>query len=153
MVIRVLKPFFVQFLCILATSSRFILSLSFVMPIFAWSVPLVSLVFLKRSLVFPILLFSSISLHCYLKRLSHLSLLFFGFRWVYLSSSPLPFTSLSSAICKASSDNHLAFLHFFFLGMVVIPTSYTMLQTSVHSSSGALSIRSNPLSLFVTCTV
>ena len=29
-----------------------------------------------------------------------------AFRWVYLSFSPLPF----SAICKASSDNHLAFL-------------------------------------------
>ena len=25
---------------------------------------------------------------------------------------------LSSAICKTSSDNHLAFLHFFFFGMV-----------------------------------
>ena len=29
----------------------------------AWNVPLVSLIFLKKSLVFPILLFSSISLH------------------------------------------------------------------------------------------
>ena len=36
---------------------------SFIEPIFAWNVPLVSLIFLKRSLVFPILLFSSISLH------------------------------------------------------------------------------------------
>ena len=35
--------------------------LSFIKPIFAWNVPLVSLIFLKRSLVFPILLFSSIS--------------------------------------------------------------------------------------------
>jgi len=31
-------------------------------PIFKWNVPLVSLIFLKRSLVFPILLFLSISL-------------------------------------------------------------------------------------------
>ena len=31
--------------------------LSFFVPIFAWNVPLVSLIFLKRSLVFPILLF------------------------------------------------------------------------------------------------
>ena len=37
--------------------------LSFIEPIFAWNVPLVSLIFLKRSLVFPILLFFSISLH------------------------------------------------------------------------------------------
>ena len=35
--------------------------LSFIEPIFAWNVPLVSLIFLKRSLVFPILLFSSVS--------------------------------------------------------------------------------------------
>ena len=39
--------------------------------------PLVSLIFLKSSLVFPILLFSSISLHHW-GRLSYLSLLFFG---------------------------------------------------------------------------
>ena len=37
------------------------------MLIFAWNVPLVSVVFLKRSLVFPILLFSSISLHWLLR--------------------------------------------------------------------------------------
>ena len=29
-------------------------------------------------------------------------------------------------ICKASSNNHFAFLHFFFLGMVLIPVSCTM---------------------------
>ena len=47
-----------------------------------------------------------------------------AFKWVYLSFSPLLFTSLLfTAICKASSDNHLAFLHFFFLGMVLIPVS------------------------------
>ena len=37
--------------------------------------------------------------------------------------SPLPFFSLFfSGICKASSDKHFAFLHFFFLGMVLITT-------------------------------
>jgi len=67
---------------------------------------------------------------------------------------PLPFTSLLfTAICKPSSDSHFAFLHFFSLGMVLIPASYTMSQTSVHSSSGTLSIRSNPLNLFLTSTV
>ena len=50
--------------------------------------------------------------------------------------------SLFTAICKASSDNHLAFLHFFFLRMFLIPASYTMSWTSIHSSSGTLSIRS-----------
>jgi len=39
---------------------------------------MISPVFLKKSLVFPILVFSSISLHCYLRRLSYLSLLFSG---------------------------------------------------------------------------
>ena len=41
--------------------------LSFIEPIFAWNISLVSLIFLKRSPVFPILLFSSISLHWLLK--------------------------------------------------------------------------------------
>ena len=42
------------------------------------NVPLVSPIFLKRYLAFPILLFSSISLHCSLRRLSYLSFLFSG---------------------------------------------------------------------------
>ena len=68
--------------------------------------------------------------------------------------SPLPFTSLLfSCVCKVSSDNHFAFLHFFFLGMVLIPASCTMLSTSIHSSSGILSIRSNPLNILVTFIV
>ena len=46
-----------------STSVRSIPFLSFIVPIFAWNVPLVSLIFLTRSLVFPILLFSSVSLH------------------------------------------------------------------------------------------
>ena len=37
--------------------------LSFIVLMFAWNVPLVSLIFLKRSLVFPVLFISSISLH------------------------------------------------------------------------------------------
>ena len=45
------------------TSIKSISFLSFIMPIFAGDVPLVPLIFLKRSLIFLILLFSSISLH------------------------------------------------------------------------------------------
>ena len=62
-------------------SSAFVRSipfLSFIEPMFAWNVPLVSLIFLKRSLVFPILLFSSVSFVDHWGRLSYLSLLFFG---------------------------------------------------------------------------
>ena len=47
---------------------------SFVVPILAWNIPLVSLVFLMKILVFPILLFSSISLHFSLRK-AFLSLL------------------------------------------------------------------------------
>ena len=44
-----------------SASVRSILFLSFSVPIFVWNIPLLSLIFLKWSLVFPILLFSSIS--------------------------------------------------------------------------------------------
>ena len=86
-----------------SASVRSIPFLFFIVPIFAWSVPLVSLIYLKRSLVFPILLFSSISLHWWLRKafLSLLALLWnSAFRWVYLSFSPLPVASLLfTAIC------------------------------------------------------
>ena len=50
-----------------------------------------------------------------------------AFKWVYLSFPPLLFNSLPfTAVCKASSDHHCAFLNFFFLGMVLIPASCTM---------------------------
>ena len=59
---------------------------------------------------------------------------------VYLPFSPLPFPSLLFiAVCKASSYNHVAFLHFSFLGIVLIPASCTMSGTSVYSSLGTLS--------------
>ena len=61
--------------------------------------------------------------------------------------------SLTGAICKASSGNHFAILHFFFFGMALVTASCTMLQTSIQSCSGTLPIRSNPLHLFVTSTV
>ena len=95
--------------------------------------------FLKRSLVFPILLISSNSLYCSFKNanFSFLAILWkSAFIWVYLSLSPLPFASLLfSAICEASSDNHFVFLHLLFQGMVLFTTSCTMLRTSVPSSS------------------
>jgi len=111
-----------------SASVRSILFLSFIEPIFAWNVPLVSLIFLKRSLVFLTLLFSSISLHWWLREAS-LSLLAIlwnsAFRCFYPSSLSLPLASLLfSAICNASSDSHFAFLYFFFWGMVLITASW-----------------------------
>ena len=101
-----------------SASVRSIPFLSFIVPIFAWNAPLVSLIFLKRSLVFPILLFSSISLHQSLRKafLSLLAILWISaFRWLYLFFSPLPFASLLfTVLCKASSDSHFPFLHFFY---------------------------------------
>ena len=45
--------------------------------------------------------------------------------------------------CSASS---------FFLGIVLVTTSYTMLQTSVHSASVTASVISNSVNLFVSST-
>ena len=76
-----------------SASIRSLLFLSFIVPVFVWNVPLVTPIFLERSLVFPILLFSFISLHWSLKKafLSVLALLWnSAFSWVYLSLSPLP---------------------------------------------------------------
>ena len=126
-----------------SASVRSIPFLSFIVPNFTWIVPLVSQIFFKRSLVFPIVLFSSISLNWSLRKafLSILAMLCSStFRWVYLSFSPLLLVSLLlTAICKTSSDSYFAFLHFFSMGMVLIPVSCTMSRTSVHSSSGTLS--------------
>ena len=94
-------------------SVRSTLFLSFIVPIIAWNVPLVSLIFLKWSLVFPILLSSSISLHCSLRKvfLSLLANLWnSAFRWIHLFFSSLPFASLLfSTIYKTSLDNHFSF--------------------------------------------
>ena len=99
-------------------SVRSILFLSLIEPIFVWNVPLVSLIFLKRSPVCPILLFTSISLHWSLRRAFFFLLAILwnsAFKWVCLSFSPLPFASLlSSGIYKAFSDNYFAFVIFWF---------------------------------------
>ena len=140
-----------------SASVRSIQFLSFIEPIFVWNIPFASLIFLKRYLVFPILLFSSIYSHWSLRKafLSLLAILWnSAFKWEYLFLSPLLFASLLfTAICKAYSDNSFSFLHFFSMGMVLIPVSCTMSWTSVHSSSGTLSIRCSPLNLFLTSTV
>ena len=71
-----------------SSSVRSIPLLSFIVSIFAWNVPLVSLIFLKISLVLPILLFFSIYLHWSLRR-AFLSLLAIrwnsAFRWCIFS--------------------------------------------------------------------
>ena len=147
MTIWVVKIFFVQFFCVflppLLNIFCFVMStpfLSFNEPIFAWNVPLVFLIFLKRSLVFS---HSIVFLYFFdhWGRHSYLSLLFFG--TLHSNGYIFPFLlCLSSllffAICKTSLDNYFDFLYFFFLGMVLITASCTS-WTSLHSSSGTLS--------------
>ena len=57
-----------QLFFISSTSVSSILFLSLIVPIFAWNIPSVYLIFLMRSLVFLILLFSCISLHWSLRK-------------------------------------------------------------------------------------
>ena len=61
-----------------SASVRSIPFLSFIEAIFSWNIPLVSLIFLKGSLVFPILCFPIFLCTDHWGRLSYLSLLFFG---------------------------------------------------------------------------
>ena len=61
-----------------SASVRSLNFLSFIVPILAWSVPLVAPIFLKQSILLTILLFSSNSYTVHLWRFSNLSLLFSG---------------------------------------------------------------------------
>ena len=111
------------------------------MPILAWNVPLLSPIFLKRSLVFPFYCFPLFLCIVHLGRLSHLSLLFFGTLHSdgYIFPFLLCLSLLVLDLCKTSLDDHFAFLHFFFFVLVLITACCIVLQTSVHSSSGTLS--------------
>ena len=76
------------------------------------------------------------------------------FKWEYLSFFPLFFTSLHfRAICKASSDNHFAFLHFFVFDMVLTTDSCIVLWIFIHSSSDTFSAKSSPLSVYLSLPV
>ena len=95
-------------LCILATFLKYLLLLlgsyhfcPLSCPSFHEMLPWYLWFFLKRSLVFPILLFSPISLHWSLRKdfLSLLAILWnSAFKWVYLSFSPLLFTSFQASL-------------------------------------------------------
>ena len=80
--------------------------LSFIVSILARSVPLVSPITFKRSLVFPIFLyiFSLLTSPCYSLELCLQLGISFPFSTVFASL-------VSPAICKVSLDKHFAFLH------------------------------------------
>ena len=87
----------------------------------------------------------------------YLSMLFFGTLhsdgYIFSFLLYLSFIFFSQLFVRPPQTTILPFLQFFFLGMVLILASCTMLWTSLHSSSDTLSIRFNTLSLFVTSTV
>ena len=164
MVIQVIKvflyssPVFSCHLCLIVSASvRSLPFLSFIVSILAWNVPLISSVFLKKSLVFPILLFSSISFHCSFKKafLSLPALLWnLAFSWAYLFVSLLLLLLFFPQLfVKPPQKTTLPSWISFPFGMVLMTASCTALQISIHSYSGTLSTRSNPLNLFVTSTV
>ena len=97
-----------------SASLRSLLFLSFITPILVWNVLWIPPVFLKRSLVFPLLLFSSISFHCSVKKaLSLLAILCnSAFSWVYLYASPLPFPSFLSLVFVSLLRQPLCLLAF-----------------------------------------
>ena len=152
---RSLRPFlycssvYCCYLLISSASVRSIWFLSFIVPIFAWNVPLVSLIFLNRSHSIVFVYFFALITEegfliypCYsLELCIHMGVSFL-FSFAFHVSSKLFLRPSQTTI-----------LHLFFLGMVWIPASCTMSRTSVRSSSGTLSIRSNPLNLFLTFTV
>ena len=125
-----------------SASIRSILFLSFIVPIFVQNVPLVSH-FLEEISSLSHSVVPSTSFYCSLRNafLSLVAILWnSAFRLVYLSFSPLCFAFLlSSGICKASSESYFVLLNFFFLGMVLITTSCSVLHISIHSSSGTVS--------------
>ena len=112
--------------------------LSFIVPILAWNIPLISPIFLKRylSLSHSIVFLYFFIVHWrkpYLFFLFCVTLHSVDYICPLLLCLALFFPS---AICKASSDNHFAFLHYFFFGIILVIASCTVLWNSVHWSSG-----------------
>ena len=109
-----------------SASLKSLLFLSFIILIFAWNAPLVSPAFLKRYLVFHILLFSSISLHCLLKKaaLPLLPILWkSAFSWVYLSLSLCLLLLFSAIYVRPPQTTILPFCISFSSGCFWLPPS------------------------------
>ena len=134
-------------------SVRSIQLLSFIVPVFAWNIPLISPVFLKRSLVCPTLLFPLFLCTVHLRRLSYLSsgtLHSVGYICPFLCCLLLLF--FSQLVVRPVQTTTLPSCVSFSLGWFWSPPPI-QLWTSIHSSSHSLSIRYNPLNVFVTSTV
>jgi len=130
-----MKILFVQFFCVVLPPFLNVFSQFHTFSVLYYAhlclkCSLLSLIFLKRSLVFPILFFPRFLCIDYWGKLFYLSLLFgtlhsnvyiFPFSFAFSFSSFLGY-------CKASSDNHVVFLHLFFLGLFLITASCTISQ-------------------------
>ena len=103
-----------------SASVRSIPFLSLIVPIFALNVPLVSLIFLKRSLVFPILFFPLFLCNDHWGRLSYFFLLFFGIQ--HSNGYIFPF--------------HLCLLLLFFSYLLGSPPQTTILPFGISFSWG-----------------
>ena len=143
MVIQVIRSFLYSsvYSChlflIYSASIRSIPFLSFIVPIFAWNIPLVLLILLKRSLVFPILLFSCI-FALFLKK-AFLSLPMFS-GTLHSNGNIFPFLLclsllfFSQLFVRLPLTTILPFCIYFYWGWFWSPPP-------VHSSSGTLSIK------------
>ena len=123
-----------HFLLISSTSVSSLIFLSFIVSIFAWNILLVSPIFLKSFLFFSILLFSSTSLDCSLKK-AFLYLLLFS-ETLHSVDYIFPFLlylSLLFFIIYFLLRKILFFLQFLSFGMVLV-TTYTVSWTSVQRS-------------------
>ena len=110
--------------------------LTFIEPILAWSAHLVAPIFLKWSILFKMLLFSSNSCSVHFWRLSISPCFSLELCIPFSISFPFSFAFHFSYFFKASSGNPFSFSYLFFLGMVLVTPSHKMLQTSIHRSSG-----------------
>ena len=66
------------------------------------------------------------------------------------NGNPLQHSCLENPTDRGASDHQFAFLLSFFFGMALFAGSCMILQTSIHSPSGTLPTRPNPLKLFIT---
>ena len=102
-----------------SASVRSLLFLSFIIPIHAWCVSLISPSYLKRSLVLPSLLFSYISLHCSFKKffLSPCYTLDLYIQWgvSFPFSFAFYFSSFFSSLSESLLRQLLCLLAFLFL--------------------------------------
>ena len=136
-----------------SASTRSLLYLSFIVPIFGQNAPLMFPIFLNRSLVFPPLSFSSHMKHLIEEGLlisSSYSLKLFS--WI----PSLPCFLLLFTLPLFIKPPHITTLPSCFSFPLVwfcSPPPVQVLQASVHSSSGTLLSRSSPLNLFITSTM